>query len=329
MSAYPQSPAPRPKVIAAFAAVYILWGSTYLAIRIGVATLPPFLMAGSRFLIAGGLLYAGLRLRGTAVPSRQEWKNAAIIGTLLLLGGNGLVCWAEQTVPSSLAAIIVAAAPFWFAVFEYLRPGGKRPGTRAILGLVLGFGGVILLVSNTSGSGSVAGTVSIAGVLALILACAFWAGGSIFGKYHTPHASSIWMATAAQMLCGGAANFIVGVFHGDLAAFHGERVSLPSIMAFLYLVIFGSWIGYGAYVWLLKHCSPTKVATYAYVNPVIATFLGWLVLHEPLTPATGLSAGIILTGVVLVQWPASSPAPSPASGNARSDSSIEQEPPHQ
>lgn len=165
----------RTKVIAAFAAVYVLWGSTYLAIRIGVSTLPAFLMAGSRFLMAGGLLYLWLRLRGVPAPTRGQWKNAAIIGTLLLLGGNGMVCWAEQTVPSSLAALIVAAAPMWFAIFEWARPDGRHPTCRTLLGLVVGFGGVILLVINTSSHSNGPSTISLLGVLGLVFACASWA----------------------------------------------------------------------------------------------------------------------------------------------------------
>jgi drug/metabolite transporter (DMT)-like permease len=289
-------------MVAAFAAVYILWGSTYLAIRIGVATMPAFLMAGSRFFLAGGLLYALLRLRGEPGPTRPQWKNAAIVGTLLLLGGNGLVCWAEQTVPSSLAALIVAAAPMWFAIFEWLRPGGHHPSLRTVLGLVIGFSGTILLVVNGSHDGGSA-SAPLLGVLALVMACAFWAGGSIYSKYHVPPFHSIWMNTAAQMLCGGAANLVVALMRGEFVTFKIGQVSASSLLAFLYLLIFGSWTGYGAYVWLLKHCAPTKVATYAYVNPVIAVILGWLILHEPITPTIIIAAVIVLAGVVLVQWP--------------------------
>jgi drug/metabolite transporter (DMT)-like permease len=305
MNTIPSTAPPRRKFIVAFAALYILWGSTYLAIRISVGTMPPFLMAGSRFLVAGGLLYAWLRLRGAPGPTRLQWKNAAIIGTFLLLGGNGMVCWAEQTVPSSQAALIVAAVPIWFAFFEWVRPRGRHPSLRVILGLIVGFSGTILLVINNSGH-SGPSTASLAGTLGLILAGASWAGGSIFSKYHTPPFHSIWMTTAAQMLCGGAASLVVSFLLGEPARFRIEQVSGPSLLAFLYLVIFGSWIGYGAYVWLLMHCAPTKVSTYAYVNPIIATFLGWLVLHEPLTPIIGVAAAIILGGVLLVQWPGKS-----------------------
>jgi drug/metabolite transporter (DMT)-like permease len=308
MSIPPPPAASRGKVIAAFTAVYISWGSTYLAIRIGVGTIPPFLLSGIRFLIAGGLLYTFLRLWGTAPLTRTQWKNAAIVGTLLIFGGNALVCWGEQTVPSSLTALIVAAAPFWFAVFEALRPEGRRPTIRTVLGLVLGFSGVILLVFNNSGTSGNLFSTSPWGVLALSLACASWAGGSIYGKYHHQQASSVWMTVAAQMLCGGAVGFVVATLHGDLGTFRLEQVSHHSWLALVYLIVFGAWVGYGAYIWLLKHCVPAKVATYAYVNPVIATLLGWLVLGEPLTPLIGLAAAIILSGVLLVQWPQKSEA---------------------
>jgi len=295
-------PPPRGKVITAFAAVYILWGSTYLAIRLGVATMPPFLMAGTRFLLAGSLMMGWLWFRGHRLPSLLQWKNAAITGTIMLLGGNGMVCWAEQTVNSSLAALIIAASPIWFAVFDSLRPGGSRPKTSTVLGLIVGFSGVVILVLGAPSHGAGPGSTSLAGVLALVVACAMWAGGSIYSKYYSVPVSP-WMATGAQMLCGGVANSLVSVVRGDLATFHFAQVSASSFGAFIYLIIFGSIIGFGAYVWLLEHCAAAKVATYAYVNPVIATLLGGLVLHEPLTPIIGLAAVVILGGVLIVQWP--------------------------
>jgi drug/metabolite transporter (DMT)-like permease len=177
------APPSRLAVTTAFAAVYIVWGATYLAIRMGVATLPPFLMAAARFLVAGALLLGWTWLRGATLPTARQWRNSAITGSLLLLGGNGLVCWAEQTVNSSLAALIIAASPMWFALFEWARPGGRRPTAITSLGLIAGFSGVGLLVLGTPhGSGSAAST-SVAGVLALVVACAAWAGGSIFSKH--------------------------------------------------------------------------------------------------------------------------------------------------
>jgi drug/metabolite transporter (DMT)-like permease len=300
-------------VMTAFAAVYIVWGATYLAIRMGVATLPPFLMAAARFLVAGALLLGWTWLRGATLPSFRQWKNSAIAGTLLLLGGNGLVCWAEQTVNSSLAALIIAASPMWFALFEWVRPGGRRPTPITSLGLIVGFSGVALLVLHTPhGPGSASSSTSVPGVVALIVACAAWAGGSIFSK-HSDKPESPWVSTAAQMLTGGAALLTVSLLTGEPGRFSFDQVSQRSLLAFLYLVIFGSWIGFGAYVWLLQNCAPTKVATYAYVNPVIATLLGWWVLDEPLTTGTGLAALVILGGVLIVQWPRTRmPKPAPA-----------------
>ncbi len=305
MSATSLTAAPsRAKVAIAFAAVYLLWGSTYLAIRLSVATIPPFVMAGCRYLLAGGLLFAWLVFRGTPLPTRRQWKEAAITGTLLLLGGNGLVCWAEQTVASSTTALILTSSPIWFAVFDMLRPGGRRPQLNTVLGLVVGFSGTLLLVFGAPAHDSQAS--SFGGTLALVAACAFWAGGSLYNKYHTER-SSPWMSTAAQMLCGGVSISLVALVRGDFFTLHPGEISRTSGLAFVYLVLFGSILGFSAYVWLLTHCAPAKVATYAYVNPIIATLLGWLLLKEPLTPLMCIAAAIVLSGVFVVQWPMRAP----------------------
>jgi len=297
----------RAKVIIAFAAVYILWGSTYLAIRICVGQIPPFLMAGFRYLLAGGLMLGWLAWRGMPLPTRRQWKEAAITGSLLLVGGNGIVCWAEQTVNSSLAALILASSPIWFALFEAIRPGGHRPKLQTVLGIIVGTGGVLLLVFGANTPGGGADSTSLAGAVALVAACGFWAGGSLYKKYHTT-ATSPWVSTAAQMLCGGVANCVTALVLGEWGAFHPAQVTTRAWLAFAYLIIFGAIGGFSAYVWLLSHCAPTRVATYAYVNPIIATFLGWLILHEPLTPMICFAALIILGGVLIVQWPTAKPA---------------------
>ena len=295
------NPAPsRAKVVTAFAAVYIIWGSTYLAIRVGVAVFPPFLLAGIRFLIAGGLLLGGLAWRGMRLPNGCQWREAAITGTLLLLGGNGIVCWAEQTVNSSLTALILTTTPIWFALFDTVRPGGRCQQFNTLLGIVVGSTGVVLLVFGASSHGP--DNTSLPGIFALIAACAFWAGGSLYNKYHTESISP-WMATAAQMLCGGVANTLVALACGEWQSFHPAQVTPMALLALAYLIIFGAIVGFSAYIWLLGHCAPAKVSTYAYVNPVIATLLGWLILHEPQTPLIGLAALIILGGVFIVQWP--------------------------
>jgi drug/metabolite transporter (DMT)-like permease len=298
----PQPTSSRAKVITAFAAVYIIWGSTYLAIRIAVTAFPPFLLAGCRFLLAGGLLLGWLTWRGTRLPTGRQWKEAAITGTLLLLGGNGIVCWAEQTVNSSLTALILTTTPIWFALFNTIRPGGQRPTMRTLLGLVAGFCGVLLLVFGATTHGAEPDQTSYSGIFALVAACAFWSAGSLYNKYHTDN-SSLAMATVAQMLCGGLANSLVALGRGEWLTFQPTLLTFNSLAAFAYLVFFGAILGFSAYVWLLGHCSPAKVSTYAYVNPIIATFLGWLILHEPLTPTIGFAALIILGGVLMVQWP--------------------------
>ncbi|HTB64399.1 MAG TPA: EamA family transporter, partial [Opitutales bacterium] len=259
-----QPPASRVQIIAAFAAVYIFWGSTYLAIRVGVAAFPPFLFACCRYLLAGSLMFGWLAWRGVRRPNKRQWKEAAISGSLLLLG-NGLVCWAEQTVNSSLAALILASSPIWFALFDTVRPGGRYPRWNTVLGILVGTGGVALLVFGKHDANGDA--TSLAGATALVLACAFWAAGSIYNKYHTS-SHSPWMSTAAQMLCGGAANGLVGTLHGEWAHVQPAHFTAPPLIAFAYLVFFGAIVGFSAFVWLLAHCAPAKVATYAYVNPI-------------------------------------------------------------
>jgi drug/metabolite transporter (DMT)-like permease len=294
------SPPPRARVVLAFAAIYLVWGSTYVAIRVGVASLPPFLMAGTRFLIAGGLLFASLWVRGMKPPSGVQWRNAAIVGTLLLTGGNGLVSWAEQSVRSSLAALIVGTTPAWFAVMEWVRPGGARPTPSTVLGVLVGFGGVALLVSGRGPDGSE--RTSSWGVAALMLACVCWAGGSMFAR-HSRRPESLWMGAAMQMLCGGAGLLMISTLCGEPARAIANPVPIAALTALAYLIVFGSWIGFSAYLWLLKVSTPARVSTYAYVNPVIAVLLGWLILDEPLTGRVLWAAGIIVIGVIIITLP--------------------------
>jgi drug/metabolite transporter (DMT)-like permease len=288
-------------LFAAFAIVYLVWGSTYLAIRVAVGTLPPFLLAGARFLFAGLVLLVWLRWRGVTLPTRNQWHHAAIVGVLLLVGGNGLVVWAEQSVSSSMAALLVALTPVWFALLEWLRPGGARPTLQTVIGIVVGFSGVALLVSgkNTIIPG---GPVNYRGLLALVLAGGCWAAGSLWSRYH-PHTDSPWMTAAAQMISGGAALLVVAFLLGEPAQFHASQVSRASWLALSYLVVFGSWIAFSAYIYLLRASTPSRVATYAYVNPVIAVLLGWLVLGEPLSRQTLWAAAIILAGVIITTLP--------------------------
>jgi drug/metabolite transporter (DMT)-like permease len=292
---------PRSLVAAAFAAIYLIWGSTYLAIRVAVETLPPFLMAGARFLIAGAVLLTAVRARRVAWPTSRQCRNGVIAGTFMLLGGNGLVVWAEQKVPSSLAALFIATAPVWFAVIDWLRPGGTAPPRRIWLGIGVGFVGVALLVYRPGGSPSEIG-ITVSGALALLAATICWAGGSIFARL-SAKADSPWMNSAVQMLGGGVALALTGLLTGEWPRLQSAQISSRSALAFLYLVVFGSWIAYSAYVWLLKVSTPARVSTYAYVNPVIAVLLGWAFLREPVTSRMLVAALIIVAAVVIITLP--------------------------
>ena len=289
--------APRALVILAFAAIYVIWGSTYLAIRFAVESLPPFLMGAARFIIAGTVLYGFLRWRGLPTPSRAEWARAGISGSLLLGLGNGGVNWAEQKVPSSLAALIIAGTPIWFGVFDWLRPGGVRPTSRTVLGILVGFVGVAVLIGGGQQENS--GRTDLAGVLVLMAASIAWAGGSLYAKYSAGYTSTI-MTAAQQMLTGGTIMLLMGLAFGEAAAFHWSGVSAKSAWAFAYLTLVGSLVGFTAYAWLLKVTTPAKVSTYAYVNPVIAVLLGCLLGGEPLTNSMVVAAGIIVFAVIVL-----------------------------
>ncbi len=290
---------PRSLVILAFAAVYLIWGSTYLAIRIGVETLPPFLLGGVRFAVAGALLVALLKFRGMAWPTARQTRNSLGAGAVMLLGGNGLVVWAEQHVSSGFAALFIASVPVWFAVFDWMRPGGSRPPWHVWGGIGLGLAGVGLLVARQE---SGAGGINWSGALALLLATLSWAAGSMLAK-HSDKPSSPWMGAALQMVGGGVVMVVTAVARGELVGFDANAVSGASPAAMAYLIVFGSWIGFSAYVWLLGVVSPAKVSTYAYVNPVIAVFLGWALLGETVTSPMLLAAAVIVVAVLILTWP--------------------------
>lgn len=287
----------RLRLILAFAAVYIIWGSTYLGIRLAVATMPPFLMAAARFLVAGAILYVWGLLRGARAPVAVEWRTAAVIGLVLLLGGNGLVVWAEQRVTSSLAALIVAAEPLWVVLIDWARPGGKRPSLGVSVGLVIGFAGVVLLINPAH---AVHGTaVTAGGALVLTLACIFWASGSIYSR-HAPAPPSPLMATGSNMLAGSACFLVAALATGEFSRLDVAAITARSWIALAYLTVFGAVIGFTAYLWLLKNTTLARASTYAFVNPVIAVFLGWLIAGEPLSPRTLVAAAIIIGGVVTI-----------------------------
>lgn len=287
-------------LIAAFAAVYIFWGSTYLAIKYAIETLPPFLMAGSRFLIAGSILYVWARFSADyEKPTLKHWRTSLIVGTLLLLGGNGCVVLAEHYISSSLAALLIAVEPFWIVLLSWLWLGGNRPNWKVALGLVVGFAGVYLLVGGQNSSNANGGNHQILGAFLVMTAALSWASGSIYGLRATTPKSSV-LTSGMQMLSGGFVLTLVGTFAGEWTKFNIADVSRNSWLGFAYLLIFGSIVGFTAYSWLLKNAAPSLVATYAYVNPVVAVFLGWLVAGESLSLQMLVGAAVIVSSVALI-----------------------------
>jgi drug/metabolite transporter (DMT)-like permease len=289
--------ASRPLLLAAFAAVYVLWGSTYLAIRFAVETVPPFLLAGIRFTIAGAILGAFALAHGAARPTRENWKAAAIAGTLLFPLGNGVVVWAETRIDSSMAALLVATEPFWVVLLLWLR-AGVRPRPFVIAGIVAGFGGLIMLVGRSSVPGAGAGA-DVISAAALVGASISWAAGSLYAR-KAPLARSPLLSAATQMIAGGVALLLLGAATGEPSRLDVAAISTRSILAFGYLVIFGSLIGFSAYSWLVTVAPPARVATYAYVNPVIAVLLGWLLAGEAITVRIVIAAAVIVGAVALI-----------------------------
>ena len=302
-------------MVVAFAAVYLIWGSTYLAIRFTVETIPPFSMGALRFLVAGGLVYAASRAKAPR-PTRRHWLSAAIAGTLLLGGGGGGVFWAVQWVPSGLAALIVATVPLWMVLLDWLFGRGVRPSSALLIGLLWGLFGVGLLVSsNQVGAESREGLL---GGLAVCFASLSWAAGSIYSKgARLP--DSPWLATGMQMLAGGFVLALMAAVAGEGARFHPSDFSLKSIVALVYLIVFGALIAFTAYIWLLRATTPARVSTYAYVNPAVAVILGWLLAEERLDARAALAMIIILSAVVVVTLTGGSATPAP---NRRGDPDI-------
>jgi drug/metabolite transporter (DMT)-like permease len=281
-------------VIAAFAAIYLIWGSTYLAIRFAVETLPPFLLGGLRFLVAGGVLFLWATAAKAPRPSGQELTAASVAGLFFFLGGNGALVWAQQRVPSGLAALVIATMPLWMVLLDWARPGGKRPSWGVVAGLALGFGGIALLVDPT---GSSAGArVDITGAVVLVLGAICWAAGSIFWS-RAPQAASALYGNGIQMLAGGAALLLLATVAGDFARLDLHQTTLRSWLGWGYLLVFGSLVGFTAYTYLLRVSSPARVATYAFVNPVVALALGWAVAGERVTARTVVAAAVILLSV--------------------------------
>jgi drug/metabolite transporter (DMT)-like permease len=293
------------RVALAFATVYVVWGSTYLAILYAIETLPPFSMAGVRFLVAGAVLYVWARWRGGAArPTAEQWRATAIIGLALLVGGNGLVVWSETRVASGVAALLVGSVPLFMVLLDWARPNGTRPGGWVALGLALGLLGLLWLVGPDSLLGG--GRADLLGAAALLAASFSWAAGSIYSR-HAAVPASPFLATAMQMLAAGVALLALGVALGEPWRFAPRAFSGASALALLYLIVFGSIVAFTAYVWLLRVSTPARVSTYAYVNPVVAVFLGWALAGEELTARMLVAALIIVSGVALITL-----APKPA-----------------
>lgn len=284
------------KALIAYLVVCIFWGSTYLAIKVGVMELPPFLFGGLRFLVAGLLLLVIARALGDPLPRRSDWRTLAIVGLMLLAGGNAFVVWSEQYISSGVASIFVVTVAMWTALFDAIIPGGQSElNWKVIAGLILGFLGTLLLVGASPAEIAAADK---RGPIALTIASASWSLGTVYAKRH-PTQASPYMGAAFQMIVGGSAVALVGTLLGEWPAW---RMSPRGIGAMAYLVVFGSVLGYSAYAYALRHASATIVGTYAYVNPVIAVLLGWLLLQEPVHARTFIAMGMILVAVVWIQF---------------------------
>jgi len=295
-SGTPQAPAGR--IWLALGAVYFIWGSTYLAIRFAVETMPPFLSAAARFLVSGSLLYGWQRLAGDPKPSATQLRNAAVVGLFLLLGGNGGVVWAEQFIPSGLTALLVATVPLWMISIDALRPGGERPPARAIAGILTGFCGALLLLGRSAESAS---SEHFLGALAVLVASVFWAVGSIYGKT-TALPPSPLLTAGIEMLAGGVGQLAAASLLGEFGRFSFREISLASALGLLYLTAVGP-IAFAAYAWLLRSAPTPLVATYSYVNPLVAILLGYSLGKEILSARILFAACLIIGSVALVSAP--------------------------
>jgi len=293
------------RAYAALVAVSLIWGTTYLGIRIALESIPPFTMAAARWLVSGGLLALFLRLRGERLPPRRSWRALAVLGLLLLGFGNGGVVWAERTVPSGLTAVLVAASPFWMVGVEACMPSGETVKRRQLVGLLVGFAGIVLLVWPELHVPAQDASGFLNGVVGTQLACLGWAIGSAYSRRHAPEAN-VLAATSYEMLFGGLFLLAAAVVRRELdpAAAFTPR----SVAAVGYLILIGGIAGFSSYAYALKHLPVATVSLYAYVNPIIAVVLGVIVLHEAFNVRMAVAAAVVLAGVVLVRQ-----APAPAS----------------
>jgi drug/metabolite transporter (DMT)-like permease len=322
------SPVPTRRLLvwAGLLVLYLVWGSTYLGIAVAVRTIPPFLMAAARFALAGGILLAwsvGREGRTFSPPSRREWRDSIIVGALLLGTGMGFVSFGEKTVPSGITALLIAMMPVWVAIFGRLFLGERLPRV-AMVGIAIGLGGVAILVGPSVSGGS--GALDPVGLAAIVISPMSWAAGSLFASHRAILPSRPLVATAAQMLAGAVILVVLGGLHGELAQLHLERIALDSVVACADLTAVGSLLAFTTYGWLLRVAPLPLVATYAYVNPVVAVLLGAVVLREPIEPRTLIAGAVIVTAVALIvttRGRLRTPAPrrvAPRLAGARSDS---------
>lgn len=288
---------PRWKTLLAFAIIYFVWGSTYLAIRIGVREVPPFLLAGMRFFVAGGVLYAWMRATGTPSPTRREWAAVTLPAVLLFAVDYGLVFWAEQRVPSGITAVIMATIPVFMALADILFLRTSRLTLRLAFALMVGIGGVAVLVSHAKNLGE--GAVDSSGAIALLVGAVSWSVASVLSR-KLPLPESKVMSSGAQMLAGGILLTLTAAMLGEFRGFHMQTVSVRAWLALAYLIVAGSIVAFTAYVWLIHHESPTKVGTYAYVNPVVAVVIGYFLGGEAIGARTVLGTLLILVSVVVI-----------------------------
>jgi drug/metabolite transporter (DMT)-like permease len=298
---YDKKNPPQALVIAAFAALYMIWGSTYLAILIAIKSIPPFLMAGIRFVIAGLLLYTWCRIKRQQTPDLVSIGNISFSGILLLFVGNTGLVFAEQYLPTGLAAIIIATVPLWFVILDKRQWKFHFDNKQILLGLLIGFAGILSLFAGKGSLNFQADKMKLLSFFVLVFGSISWATGSLYAKY-TPSNGSTGMKAAIQMIAAGTLSLITGMARGELQHFDWNQISNQSLIALLYLITFGSLIGYMSFVWLMSVRPPALVGTYAYVNPVVAVFLGWLIAKEQITWHQVLALVIILAGVIIVNF---------------------------
>ena len=284
------------RIILAFAATWLVWGSTYLAIAFAVRDIPPLMVAAARNIVAGVLLYAWTRSRGAAFPARRQWRETALVGLLLLGLGNGAVTWAAQSEPTGVIALIVALVPVWLLVFGWLGHRGVRPSLVEVLGVLLGLSGIALLVSTDAAAG---GSVTFVGFVVLLFSTLAWSAGSLYARQLESHPAPL-LGTGMEMMIGGLALLIASGVSGEFSQFSLQDVTLRSALSLLYLISFGSVIGFSAYKWLLGKVRPALAGTYAFVNPVVAVLLGWAFAGEAITARLAMAMGLIVSAVAII-----------------------------